>query len=184
MSLLFADTQYLLVIRVLRVLRVFRVLRMIRYVQEPDVLAEALKASRGKITVFVSSIAALVVIFGALIYLIEGPANGFTSIPKSIYWEVITMTTVGYGDLVPQTPVGQTMATVIMLVGYGIIAVPTGIVTLELDRASRRRPTSEILCASCAAASHGTDARYCWKCGAQLPHLLAFSRKRPAPLDT
>lgn len=157
---------------------------MIRYVQEADVLAEALKASRRKITIFVSSIAALVVVFGSLIYLIEGPENGFTSIPKSIYWAVITMTTVGYGDLVPKTAVGQTMATVIMLVGYGIIAVPTGIVTIELDRANRRRPTSGIHCPGCSSAGHVADARYCWSCGRPLPKLQAVSRSRPAPSDT
>jgi voltage-gated potassium channel len=139
LSLFFAGTQYLLVIRVLRVLRVFRVLRMMRYVGEAELLTQALRASRRKIIVFVSSVAALVIIFGSMMYLIEGEANGFTSIPRSIYWAVITMTTVGYGDITPQTPLGQALASLVMIMGYGIIAVPTGIVTLELSEASRAR---------------------------------------------
>lgn len=179
LSLAFADAQYLLVIRALRVLRIFRVLRLVRYIEEGNVLAEAIKASRGKITIFIMSVMTLVVIFGALIYLIEGEEHGFTSIPKSIYWAVITMTTVGYGDLVPKTPLGQAMATFIMIIGYGIIAVPTGIVTLELDRAARRRPTSDAQCASCEARGHTLGAIYCWNCGNRLPQLRLVGRESP-----
>ena len=141
LSLFVAGTQYLLVIRVLRVLRVFRVLRMVRYVGEAEMLTQALRASSRKIIVFISTVIALVIIFGSLMYLIEGEEHGFTSIPKSIYWAIITLTTVGYGDIAPMTPLGQGLASVIMIMGYGIIAVPTGIVTLELSEASAALPT-------------------------------------------
>ena len=167
MSLLVADTQYLLVIRILRVLRVFRVLRMVRYVGEAQLLTEALIASRRKITVFISTVLALVVIFGSLMYLIEGEASGFTSIPKSIYWAVITLTTVGYGDLTPATPLGQAFATMVMIMGYGIIAVPTGIVTLELSEAHRRSANTRT-CPACSVEGHIREATYCWRCGEHL----------------
>ncbi len=167
LSLALAGTQYLLVIRVLRVLRVFRVLRMVRYMGEAQILADALRASRRKITVFVAGVLALVIIFGSFMYLIEGPEHGFTSIPKSIYWAVITLTTVGYGDLVPLTPLGQAMATVVMIMGYGIIAIPTGIVTMELSEASRRAANTRV-CRHCAAEGHVPEAIYCWRCGERL----------------
>lgn len=163
-SIFIADTQYLLVIRILRVLRVFRVLRMVRYVGEAELLGQALLASRRKITVFISTVLALVVIFGSMMYLIEGSENGFTSIPKSIYWAVITMTTVGYGDLTPQTPFGQALATLVMIMGYGIIAVPTGIITLELNEA-HRRATNTRTCPSCSVEGHQREADFCWHCG-------------------
>lgn len=166
-SLFVADTQYLLVIRILRVLRVFRVLRMVRYVGEAELLRDALIASRRKITVFISSVLALVVIFGSFMYLIEGAENGFTSIPQSIYWAVITLTTVGYGDLTPQTPLGQAMATLVMIMGYGIIAVPTGIVTLELSEAHKRAANTRT-CPVCAVEGHVREATYCWRCGTHL----------------
>ncbi len=167
LSLIFTGTQFLLVIRVLRVLRVFRVLRMVRYVGEAQLLADALQASRRKITVFVCSVLALVIVFGSFMYLIEGPEHGFTSIPKSIYWAVITLTTVGYGDLVPLTPLGQAVATVVMIMGYGIIAIPTGIVTMELSEASRRAANTRV-CPHCAAEGHVPEAIYCWRCGEPL----------------
>lgn len=166
-SLFVTDTQYLLVIRILRVLRVFRVLRMVRYVGEADLLREALIASRRKITVFISSVLALVIIFGSFMYLVEGDENGFTSIPRSIYWAVVTLTTVGYGDLTPQTPLGQVMATFVMIMGYGIIAVPTGIVTLELSEAHRRAANTRT-CSECSAEGHVAEAIYCWRCGEHL----------------
>jgi voltage-gated potassium channel len=162
-----ADTQYLLVIRILRVLRVFRVLRMVRYVGEAELLQQALIASRRKITVFICSVLALVVIFGSFMYLIEGDESGFTSIPRAIYWAVITLTTVGYGDLTPQTPLGQTVATLVMIMGYGIIAVPTGIVTLELSEAHRKAANTRT-CPGCAAEGHVREATYCWRCGEHL----------------
>jgi len=167
LSLLFAGTQYLLVIRVLRVLRVFRVLRMVRFVGEAELLSQALHASRRKIIVFVTTVAALIIVFGSLMYLIEGEANGFTSIPRSIYWAVITMTTVGYGDITPQTPLGQAFASLVMIMGYGIIAVPTGIVTMELSEASRRASNTRT-CPECSVEGHVPDADYCWKCGESL----------------
>jgi len=180
LSLLLADTQYLLVIRILRVLRVFRVLRMVRYVGEAELLTQALIASRRKITVFISSVLALVVIFGSFMYLIEGEANGFTSIPRSIYWAVVTLTTVGYGDLTPATPLGQAVATLVMIMGYGIIAVPTGIVTLELSEAHKRAANTRT-CPACAVEGHVREATYCWRCGA---HLYAQNPNREGGLDS
>jgi voltage-gated potassium channel len=167
LSVFFVGTQYLLVIRILRVLRVFRVLRMVRYVGEAQLLTEALKASSRKIVVFISTVLALVVVFGCMMYLVEGQDSGFTSIPKSIYWAVITLTTVGYGDVTPETPLGQALATIVMIMGYGIIAVPTGIVTLELNEAHRRMANTKT-CPSCAAEGHIREAAFCWRCGEKL----------------
>lgn len=174
LSLVFAGTQYLLVIRVLRVMRVFRVLRMVRYVGEAQLLMQALQASRRKITVFISSVVTLVIVFGSFMYLIEGPEHGFTSIPKSIYWAVITLTTVGYGDVVPMTPVGQGLATLVMILGYSIIAIPTGIVTMELTEASRRAANTRV-CPECSVEGHLREATFCWRCGTRLG-----GEKRPA----
>ncbi len=176
LSLWVAGSQYLLVIRVLRVLRVFRVLRMVRYVGEAELITQALVASRRKITVFVSSVLALVVVFGSLMYLIEGGSNdNFASIPASVYWAVTTMTTVGYGDITPATPLGRSLATIIMIMGYGIIAVPTGIVTLELNEANRRRANTRT-CPDCSAEGHSREATYCWRCG---HHLFRDAGKPP-----
>ncbi len=177
LSLLIADAQYMLVIRILRVLRVFRVLRMVRYVGEAEMLMQALVASRRKITVFITTVLTLVVIFGSVMYLIEGEEHGFSSIPKSVYWAVITLTTVGYGDLVPQTPLGQAIASVIMIFGYGIIAIPTGIVTMELSEASRRRANTRV-CSNCSAEGHSREATYCWRCG---EHLFSKSIEAESP---
>ena len=132
-SLIYAGGHFLVVIRLLRILRVFRVLKLMQYVSESKLLAQALKASRRKITIFIFVVLTLVTILGSLMYLIEGEENGFTSIPKSIYWAIVTLTTVGYGDITPQTMVGQFVSVIIMLLGYGIIAVPTGIVTVEMS---------------------------------------------------
>lgn len=157
----------LLVIRILRVLRVFRVLRMVRYVSEANLLLDAMRASSRKIIVFVSTVIAMVVVFGSLMYLVEGPGNGFSSIPRSVYWAVTTLSTVGYGDITPQTPLGQALATVVMIMGYGIIAVPTGIITLEMNEAHRRRANTRT-CAECSAEGHSREATYCWRCGEHL----------------
>ena len=167
LSLVITGAQYMLVIRVLRVLRVFRVLRLVRYVNEASVLTEALKASRRKITMFLFTVLTMVVVFGSLMYLVEGPANGFTSIPKSIYWAVVTLTTVGYGDISPATPLGRFVASIVMIMGYAIIAVPTGIVTMELSEASRRSANTRS-CSHCSAEGHQREATYCWRCGSHL----------------
>ena len=168
LSLWFPVAQFFLAVRILRVLRVFRVLRMVRYVGEAELIAQALAASRRKIIVFVASVLALMVIFGALMYVVEGGTNpAFASIPHSIYWAVTTMTTVGYGDITPTTPLGQSLASFIMIMGYGIIAVPTGIVTLELNEANRRQANTRT-CSDCSAEGHSREASYCWRCGAPL----------------
>lgn len=167
LSLLFVDTQYITVVRILRVLRVFRVLRMVRWVSESSHLYEALLASRRKIFVFLFAVLTLVVVFGAVLYGVEGPAHGFDSIPIGIYWAIVTLTTVGYGDFVPQTALGRAVASCIMIMGYGIIAVPTGIVTVELNEAMRRRANTRT-CPACSAEGHAREASYCWRCGAEL----------------
>jgi voltage-gated potassium channel len=166
-SIFFPGTQYLLVIRILRVLRVFRVLKLVQYVSEARVLMQAMRASRRKITVFLFVVLTMVVIFGSLMYIIEDPQSGFTSIPQSIYWAIVTLTTVGYGDISPQTGLGQTLAALIMIIGYGIIAVPTGIVTAELAQ-SYKKSISTQCCPQCSAEGHDPDAEFCKYCGAKL----------------
>ena len=166
-SLIFPGAQALLVIRALRILRVFRVLKLVSYVSETETLMRAMRASGRKILIFVFAVMTLVVIFGSWMYLIEGPEHGFTSIPKSIYWAIVTLTTVGYGDITPETSLGQALASVIMIMGYGIIAVPTGIVTAELTW-SRRSGVSTQACRECSAEGHDLDAVHCKFCGAQL----------------
>lgn len=166
LSLLLPGTQYLLAIRILRILRVFRVLKLAQFLSEARVLTTALRASRHKITVFLFTVLTLVVILGSLMYLIEGEDNGFTSIPRSIYWAVVTLTTVGYGDISPQTPVGQFLASLVMILGYAILAVPTGIVSVELARADTQVSTQ--CCRSCGSESHRHDAVYCRICAEPL----------------
>ena len=159
--------QYLLVIRVLRILRAFRVLKLAHYVAESNVLMRALYASRRKITVFLFAVFSLVVVIGSVMYLVEGAEHGFTSIPRSVYWAIVTLTTVGYGDISPQTPLGQALASLVMVMGYGIIAVPTGIVTAEITSANLplRRHRA---CPNCEAEDHEKDASFCRFCGASL----------------
>jgi voltage-gated potassium channel len=172
LSVLVPGTQYLLAIRLLRTLRVFRVLKLAEYLSEANLLMRALKASQRKITVFLFSVLTLVVVLGSLMYLIEGAENGFTSIPKSIYWAIVTLTTVGYGDISPQTVMGQMLASIIMIVGYGIIAVPTGIVTAEIARAQRdvlSESTPSRRCPNCNTTGHDADAVFCKRCGTRLP---------------
>ncbi|NWH06097.1 ion transporter [Desulfobacter latus] len=166
-SLVLPGSQYMLVIRILRVLRVFRVLKLASYVGEAAILMQALLASRRKITIFLLAIISLVVIFGSLMYLIEGPENGFTSIPRSIYWAIVTMTTVGYGDISPKTNLGQSLASVIMILGYAIIAVPTGIVTAQLNHAGRKKISTQA-CPACMALGHDPDAVFCKFCSERL----------------
>jgi len=166
-SLLVPGSHYMSVVRVLRVLRVFRILKVVKYVSEAEVLMQAMRASRRKITVFLFSVVSLVIILGSLMYLIESEETGFTSIPESIYWAIVTLTTVGYGDIRPGTPLGQALAAVVMIMGYSIIAVPTGIVSVEISRASQKE-VSTIACAACSAEGHDPDALYCNHCGESL----------------
>ncbi|WP_038172964.1 ion transporter [Vibrio pacinii] len=167
LTLFFPAASFMGVIRAIRVLRIFRVLKLVRYLQESNILLRSLLMARRKILVFFSSLAILVTIFGALIYIIEGPQNGFTSIPKSIYWAIVTITTVGYGDLVPQTPLGKAIASLTMLMGYSIIAVPTGIITAELHQEMNAHK-SLVRCPNCSRSGHESDAMYCKHCGGEL----------------
>lgn len=168
LTLFLSGTQYLLVVRVLRILRVFRVLKLVKYLNEANYLLAALRSSGRKIAVFLFAVATLVIIFGSLMYVIEGEANGFTSIPRSIYWAIVTLTTVGYGDISPHTDLGQALASIIMIMGYGIIAVPTGIVTVGLSRAAERTAISTTSCPECSSEGHTPNALFCKDCGAKL----------------
>ena len=167
LSLFEFGLQYFLVIRVLRLLRVFRIFKLGRYVGEAQLLTSALRASRFKITVFLSTVLALVVIIGTLMYVIEGEESGFTSIPVGMYWAIVTLTTVGFGDITPATIAGRALAAVVMIMGYGIIAVPTGIVTVELAQQAKKTK-KDAACPSCGAANHDPDANFCKLCGARL----------------
>lgn len=166
-NLFLPGAHYLMLFRALRVLRVFRVLKMVQFVGEANHLYEAVRASARKIIVFVMAVLTLVLILGSIMYLIEGPEHGFTSIPKSVYWAIVTLTTVGYGDISPQTPLGQLFASFIMITGYGVIAVPTGIVTAELTMATSGE-TNRRQCQTCGETGHKYSAKYCRKCGERL----------------
>jgi len=169
LSLVVAGTHALIVIRALRLLRVFRVLKLARFVGEAALLKVALQASMRKILVFLGVVLTVVLIVGSAMYLIEGERNGFTNIPVSIYWTIVTMTTVGYGDITPQTIPGKMLASIVMILGYGIIAVPTGIVSVELTQAQRVAPTiSTQACPACSEEGHGVDAVFCKYCGSKL----------------
>ncbi|MGD8960565.1 MAG: ion transporter [Desulfobacteraceae bacterium] len=159
-SLFLPKSQYLLVIRILRILRIFRILKLVPYLGEARLLMKALRAISHKITIFIYTVMTLVVIFGSLMYIIEGGANGFTSIPRSIYWAIVTLTTVGYGDISPQTVLGKTLASMVMILGYAIIAVPTGIVSVEMSRTFGRKVSTQV-CPECSVEGHDTDARHC-----------------------
>jgi voltage-gated potassium channel len=167
LSVFLLRTQYLLVIRTIRILRVFRVLKLVQYWSEARTLSHALRASRRKIVVFLYVVMILVIIIGSLMYLIEGEKNGFTSIPRSIYWAIVTLITVGYGDIAPATDLGQTLAAIVMIIGYGIIAVPTGIVTAELAKESHISLSTQA-CPECGSEGHDADAVYCKYCGVKL----------------
>jgi voltage-gated potassium channel len=167
-SIFLPGSQYLLVIRVLRVLRIFRVLKLVKYLGEAEMLVRAMKASSRKILVFLFAVGTLVVIFGSVMYLIEGEENGFTSIPKGIYWAIVTLTTVGFGDISPQTDLGQAVAAMIMVLGYGIIVVPAGIASFELSRGAGGGQAALRTCDSCGGSGHNEDALYCKHCGESL----------------
>ncbi len=166
LSLVFPGGQYFAVIRALRLLRVFRVLKLALYLREGEVLLRALVASRRKIIVFLFGVITLVFMLGSVMYLVEGAQSGFTSIPRSVYWAIVTLTTVGYGDIAPVTPLGQFIAAIIMIMGYAIIAVPTGIVSVELAREAREVSTQ--VCPSCLREGHDPDAVHCKWCGEKL----------------
>lgn len=171
-SLLVPGSEALLDIRILRLLRVFRIFKLTRYIEEYTRLGEALAASRRKILVFLSVVLMAVLILGTVMYVVEGPEHGYTSIPTAMYWAIVTMTTVGYGDITPHTPLGKAIASFMMLLGWGILAVPTGIVSAELTarRNDRRHGTRPPLrCDDCGSSGHDPDARYCKDCGAALP---------------
>jgi len=169
LALLVPELYALVDVRVLRLLRVFRVLKLSAYVAEYAMLAHALRASARKIQVFISVVLMVVVIMGTVMYVVEGPANGFTSIPASIYWAITTMTTVGFGDITPKTDLGRAIASCMMLLGWGVLAVPTGIVTAEMTAARRDRPATTRSCHACLSEGHLPEARFCRDCGAALP---------------
>lgn len=168
LSLLLPGSQYLLTIRVLRLLRIFRVFKLVMYVNEAQIIIAALQASRRKINVFLFTVMVIVIIIGSLMYVVEGEENGFVNIPTSIYWAIVTLTTVGYGDISPQTGLGKMIASFVMIIGFAIITVPTGIVTAELAQAAAKRRVSTQACSACSLDGHDHDAKYCKYCGEKL----------------
>ena len=165
-GLVVTGSHSLVVIRILRLLRVFRILKLTRYTEAGRSLAKAIWHSREKISVFIFFVSMLVIIIGTVMYLVEGPDHGFTSIPRGIYWAIVTLTTVGYGDISPGTPLGQFLAGIVMIMGYAIIAVPTGIVTAEIINPTSDKNTQ--VCPQCLHPSHDDDAVFCKKCGSRL----------------
>lgn len=174
----FPGASFMGVIRLLRVLRIFRILKLVRYLQDSNILLRSLMMAKRKIFIFFSAVAILVTIFGALIFVIEGPEHGFNSIPESIYWAIVTITTVGYGDLVPKTALGQGIAAMTMLLGYSILAVPTGIITAELNNEMHSH-RQLVKCPNCSQSGHESDALFCKHCGSQ----LADPDKRVVPVE-
>jgi voltage-gated potassium channel len=168
LSLIFIGVHSLIILRSFRLLRVFRIFKLARFMGEASQLSKALNASKPKITVFLVAVGIIVVIMGTIMYLVEGAENGFTSIPKSIYWAIVTLTTVGYGDVAPSTVLGQTLASIIMIMGYGIIAVPTGIVTAEIAKSRPIQPTAGTSCKNCQKLTYDEDAVFCKYCGQKL----------------
>lgn len=166
LSLFIAGTHYFIVIRALRLIRIFRIFKLGHFLKEGAIITNALKASRAKIFVFLMAVTLLVVIIGAIMYLVEGGNNDkFSSIPRSIYWAVVTLTTVGYGDITPQTSLGQFLSAVVMILGYAIIAVPTGIVSAEMVNASNGTSNNTQACRFCGSEGHDDDAKHCKYCG-------------------
>ena len=169
-ALISPEIGVLLDVRILRLLRIFRIFKLTLYVTEYSALGEALRASRRKILIFISFVLMLILVLGTVMYVVEGPSNGYTSIPVAMYWAVVTMTTVGYGDLTPQTDLGKLIASMMMLVGWGTLAVPTGIVTSEMaaQRLSHRAETTTRTCSNCLSEGHAANAKFCKDCGASL----------------
>ena len=167
-ALVFTGAQSFMVVRSLRLLRIFRIFKLSRYVGEGQYLMRALKASQHKIIVFLLTVMTSVIIAGTIMYMIEGPEHGFKDIPTSIYWAIVTMTTVGYGDIAPQTSLGQAIASLIMILGYGIIAVPTGIVSSEMISMKKDERITTQVCPHCLKEGHDVDAVHCKYCGGKL----------------
>jgi len=167
LNLFLLGSHYLAVIRVFRMLRIFRVLKLARYVKAGNTLKQALYNSKARIIVFFEIVAALVILLGSVMYLVEGPENGFTNIPRSIYWAIVTVTTVGYGDIAPQTVFGQALASFLMLTGYAIIAVPTGVITSEIVSNTKTSSNTQV-CQNCHYDKHDDDAKFCKMCGYKL----------------
>jgi len=170
-ALFFPALHVLIDVRLLRLLRLFRILKLAEYVEEYGALGRALMASRRKILVFLSFVLLVVVVMGTILYVVEGPENGFTNVPVSVYWAISTMTTVGYGDITPKTGLGRFIASLMMLIGWGTLAVPTGIVTAEITalRFAGDAPAGDRACSACGSADHKPTARFCPDCGAALP---------------
>ncbi len=170
LSILFVGTHALVALRALRLLRIFRILKLVRFVGASNNLVKALRASRAKISVFLFAVLIASIILGTVMYLIEGSEHGFNSIPKSVYWCIVTLTTVGYGDISPETPLGQLIASIIMILGYGIIAVPTGIVSAEYtqQQSKEKLPLNTQHCGNCNTDNHLDGAKFCHKCGEDL----------------
>ncbi|WP_110946432.1 ion transporter [Pseudomonas bohemica] len=180
LAIYYSDAQYLLIVRVVRMLRIFRVLKLSPYLKQANYLLAALRGSKQKIIVFLVTVSTLVTVFGTLMYVIEGPEHGFTSIPKGIYWAIVTLTTVGFGDIVPKTPIGQILSSLVMITGYSIIAVPTGIFTAELANAVRGDQLQHD-CPVCAKHSHENSAAFCSRCGnALFPKVDSISASEPS----
>ena len=181
LALFVPELHALIDVRILRLLRIFRIFRLTEYVAEYQVLLEALSASRRKILVFLSAVLMVALILGTLLYVVEGPAHGFTDIPTSVYWAITTITTVGFGDITPKTDFGRLIASVIMLIGWGTLAVPTGIVTAEMTvRRHARPPLLPRSCTQCGSAGYGPEARFCQQCGSPLPDLVPGVRAVPS----
>ncbi len=167
-DLLFPGLHFLVSLRAVRLLRIFRILQLAHFVGAGNSLMDALKKSRTKIAVFLFAVVVICIILGTVMYIIEGPENGFTSIPLSVYWTIVTLTTVGFGDITPQTPLGQLLSVVIMILGYGIIAVPTGLVTAQFMSKENTAPSDLSSCPNCAAKHHHENAGFCYQCGTKL----------------
>jgi voltage-gated potassium channel len=183
LAFFFPEAHALIDVRVLRLLRVFRIFKLTDYIVEYQMLGEALAASRRKILVFLSAVLMVVLVLGTLLYVVEGPEHGFKDIPTSVYWAITTITTVGFGDITPKTDAGRFIASVIMLIGWGTLAVPTGIVTAEMTARRYQPPPAPVgrACASCGATGHAPDARYCRMCAAPLVQLGRENAQSPRP---
>ncbi|MDB4171219.1 ion transporter [Polaribacter sp.] len=168
LSFIFVGSHHLAALRALRLLRVFRILKLTRYVGASNTLLVALRSSRAKIAVFLFFVVIVCIILGTIMYMIEGEENGFTSIPRSVYWAIVTLTTVGFGDIAPQTPLGQFIASIIMILGYGIIAIPTGIVSSEISKNTNKIDSNTQSCPSCLKDTHKDNAKFCDHCGSIL----------------